>query len=982
MAPRHPRRWRVDFLIALALALFVLLLFYRLLFTNRVLASGDILLYFYPYRDYAADALRHGRVPLWNPYSFLGVPFLANPQSAVLYPLHWPLSWLPVTKQIYWSAAMHAWLLGMGGYLLMRRWGYGAGAGLITGVTLCGSGFYGGLIGHINQMNGAAWLPWLVLIYDASTSLSTSLRFTIQELATVRELQERQSGALDGMVGIGRRFWRARGFYEQVVGLSAVIALMLLAGHTQTAYINLFGLGIWAVALPLARRSVGKVSKLAHPTILWNSRLWWALGERLVLYVGSVVLALWIAAAQLLPTLELSNLGLRSGGLSYAEATSFSLKPLQLLWTLFPSYGLADLGVVFGTSGYTEFVAYVGLIGLLLALLGVWKGAWRGGVEATPRGWLFGLLFVGLGLFLAAGRWNPFYFLLYKFVPGFDLFRTPARWMMLYTMGAAVLAGVGAEWMLSKIGGAGQSEGRWWRQRTWAWTAFLMGLVALDLLLAANALPHTQPTAPEAVAGVRTGPAHLLTDPARARVGPAAMGRFLSMSNTRFDPGDMADLQAIFVDGGDGPFRLDQRAFDQLIVALKEQEILAPNLALLWRVPSVDGFDGGVLPLQRYIHALSLFVPPDQVVPDGRLREQLRQVPSTSLLNFLNIQYVMTDKVRDLWVDDIYYDRQIGAKLDVAQPTTVVNVPQPLEATRLDLIGYLEGDASALRMLAADTAVARVQVHGADTTQTFSIVAGVDWADGALDSPLAASRGAQIALRDVDGGRQEYIVRLAFDAPMTPQEIEVQLTAQFQQDLAALAAVLQAATLVDERTGAFVPLLPSDRGHFQRVHSGDVKIYENLDVLPRAYLVHQSLSATDEQEALALVEEHAAELDRVVILEGAPPFVATAHADDAVEMIAYAPERVELRAHSQEAARLVLSDSYYPGWRAWVDGAETPIYAANYLARGIELPAGDHTVVFAYAPASWRRGVQWSMAGLLIWLGLLFSVAVLQVKFK
>ncbi|MCB0089973.1 MAG: hypothetical protein KDE54_18840, partial [Caldilineaceae bacterium] len=70
------------------------------------------------------------------------------------------------------------------------------------------------------------------------------------------------------------------------------------------------------------------------------------------------------------------------------------------------------------TSGYTEFVAYVGLIGLLLALLGVWKGAWRGGVEATPRGWLFGLLFVGLGLFLAAGRWNPFYFLLYKFVPG------------------------------------------------------------------------------------------------------------------------------------------------------------------------------------------------------------------------------------------------------------------------------------------------------------------------------------------------------------------------------------------------------------------------------------------------------------------------------------------------------------------------------------------------------------------------------------
>ena len=96
-----PARWVVEFLIVgVGLALFVGLLYYRLLFTNRVLASGDILHYFYPYRDYAASALREGRIPLWNPYIFLGAPFLANPQAAALYPLHWPLSWLPVTKQI------------------------------------------------------------------------------------------------------------------------------------------------------------------------------------------------------------------------------------------------------------------------------------------------------------------------------------------------------------------------------------------------------------------------------------------------------------------------------------------------------------------------------------------------------------------------------------------------------------------------------------------------------------------------------------------------------------------------------------------------------------------------------------------------------------------------------------------------------------------------------------------------------------------
>ncbi len=116
-----------------------------------------------------------------------------------------------------------------------------------------------------------------------------------------------------------------------------------------------------------------------------------------------------------------------------AEATSFSLKPLQLPWTLLPTYGLVSLEAIFQTPAYTEFIAYIGVAGLALAALGIWKGAGRRA---------FGLLFAGMGLFLALGRWNPVYFLAaIQVVPGFDLFRAPARWMMLYTVGMAVLAG-------------------------------------------------------------------------------------------------------------------------------------------------------------------------------------------------------------------------------------------------------------------------------------------------------------------------------------------------------------------------------------------------------------------------------------------------------------------------------------------------------------------------------------------------------------
>ncbi|MEZ4636937.1 MAG: hypothetical protein R2856_18610 [Caldilineaceae bacterium] len=157
------RRLLTHLFAALLLAVFVMALFARLLFTDRVLAGGDILLYFYPYRDFAAAALREGRIPLWNPYIFSGAPFLANPQAAVLYPLHWPLSWLPVTKQIYAGAALHAWILGLGGYVLARRWRFGWTPALTVGIVLAGSGFFGGLIGHINQMNAAAWLPWMIV---------------------------------------------------------------------------------------------------------------------------------------------------------------------------------------------------------------------------------------------------------------------------------------------------------------------------------------------------------------------------------------------------------------------------------------------------------------------------------------------------------------------------------------------------------------------------------------------------------------------------------------------------------------------------------------------------------------------------------------------------------------------------------------------------------------------------------------------------
>jgi hypothetical protein len=654
------------------------------------------------------------------------------------------------------------------------------------------------------------------------------------------------------------------------------------------------------------------------------------------IYGVGVGLAVLIAAPQLLPTLELSSRGLRQGGLSYAEASSFSLKPLHLLWTLLPSYGLADLSVVFATLGYTEFVAYVGSLGLLLAAWGAWRS--RG------PAWAGGLLLAGLGLFLAAGRWNPVYYALYWVVPGFDLFRAPARWMMLYTLGMAVLAGLGWAQVTARLG-----------TRLPAYlVAAGIGLLGLDLLLAARALPHTHTTAPQAVYDVRTAPAHLLSDPVRAALHPAAAGRFLSMSAITFDPGDMGDYAAILRDGPDAP--LDSRAFDQLLIALKAQEILAPNLALLWRVPSLDGFDGGVLPLGRYLDLLTLFVPREQLVPDGRLREQVTAVPPADLLALYNVQYVITDKVRDLWFAGVYYDRQIGAMLGPDLTSVTVDAPLPFAATHLHLIAALEEGAAAPAP-ALTVTVAGTLADGTPTTAVLT-VDSAQIAVAALDSPTPD--GAVIAYRDVEGGRQETLLTLPLPAIQTPTALTLTWAGPPAPPL-----TVQAATLVDARTRMFTPLLPSDRGRFRRVHSGDVKIYENLDVLPRAYRVATLLPAADPADALALVAARAFDPRRAAVVEGlpgAPPAQVTADPGTAT-IVSYAPTRVVITTTGVTPGLLVLADGDDPGWRATVDGQSAPILRTNVLARGVQVPAGTQTVEFVYTPVGWMRGLGLGLLG-------------------
>ena len=71
----------------------------------------------------------------------------------------------------------------------------------------------------------------------------------------------------------------------------------------------------------------------------------------------------------------------------------------------------------------------------------------------------------------------------------------------------------------------------------------------------------------------------------------------------------------------------------------------------------------------------------------------------------------------------------------------------------------------------------------------------------------------------------------------------------------------------------------------------------------------------------------------------------------------YEPNVVELAVSAKTDGTVVLSDTYYPGWVARVDGIVTPIYRTDYTLRGIPVESGSHTVILTYEPLSFRLGL-------------------------
>src|SRR5262249_19063484 len=150
--------------------------------------------------------------------------------------------------------------------------------------------------------------------------------------------------------------------------------------------------------------------------------------------------------------------------------------------------------------------------------------------------------------------------------------------------------------------------------------------------------------------------------------------------------------------------------------------------------------------------------------------------------------------------------------------------------------------------------------------------------------------------------------------------------------------IVSKATAYDSTSSAVVPLAQALPDHWRKVYDqNNVQIYENPRRLPRAWLVPKAKVVGEEEELKLIRDEGDQAFDprRLALIEQAPPFK-QAMPDGSfsqppeVRVVNAEANRLVIETKADATAALVVSESYYPGWEATVDGEQAMIYPTDY----------------------------------------------------
>ncbi|MFN8534929.1 MAG: YfhO family protein [Dehalococcoidia bacterium] len=980
-----------DLLATAFLFLLAVIFFQRTIFNGDLFVERDTRVFYFPLQAWFAGRLKLFELPLWSPDIFGGFPVFADGETGMFYPPVFLLSFfLPASQAFIWNVVLHFFFAGVFTYCFCRALGLTRLASVLGGVTFMFSGFLVAQIHHQNLMDSAVWLPLILCFVERAARSSGG----------TRQMNLAFAGAAFG--------FQALAVHVQIPLMSALV----IAVYSTFRWL-LCPIGGSPPRL-LVRHSDWQQGWLRRLTLEEFDRLWAA--ARVV--VGRIFLWGWsglviggvgagLAAVQLLPLYELGTFSRRAGGVDYAFATLHPQTPLNLVTLLFPYFFRGPEAYNWGLWSPWETRLYMGIVPLVLAIVGL--------IACRNRFVYFfgalGLVALWIGMASNAPFFN-LHELLFQ-VPGFNQMRAPGRYALVFSLAVAVLAAHGFSFLETHLrsgwsfrpGGPGAIFSREplptgpWRVPLYAALVFVF-LAAVELLLRLEDLAaQVAARSPEVTKWVETYLAaprmRRLPDEALTadRVWAGLAGAldfngfwmsyslvllFLAVVILFFWLGlrplrrgwQVALLLLVVVDlvfigwqfhptapvrsleAAPGPVRFleSRQASAPGRIFSRPGATTAPNTLAAFSLPELGGYSSlGFTRHEEYTGAL--------------------QVGYPHLLDAFNVRYVVAS---NRFIPMPSYE---ATPFDPARPlVSSTSTSNGSAAIAFQMDGVTSTDLRVVSLLRNSYDIAQgtpvIEARLTDdrgAVQTIRLLAGVHTSENAFDRPdvrpLMKHNKAEVAFefKNPAGGIEglAYYANLSLGRRARVTRVELRNISP-KGDLQIIGA-----SLVDAPTGALRHLTADRAERWRRVYEdADVVILENLQVLPRAYLVPNAIVRTTGKsniDTMNFLAENAFDPRREVLFEpgDSPPNLPTtprAVLPSEVRWEQSTDHVIRLAISTPEEQYLVLADSYYPGWTATIDGIPASIYRANYLMRAVAVPPGQHILEFRFEPASFWTG--------------------------
>jgi hypothetical protein len=873
-----------------------------------------------PKFETAAARFRDFRVPLWDPHQALGRPLLASEAPEVASPIRLPLLVMPSPEM--WDAVLIApfFVAGLFTYLLAKRLGLVRLAAFGAATAFSFSGFFMIFV-NTPHPDYAMMIPVVLYAFELLLERPTPGRMAFAAVA---------------------------------------VALGVLADNPETAVVLLLFGGAYYLA-----RAISRASSEA------DFHFW----PRTLPVALAMTAGVGLTAFAYFPFLELAGyLGFSSlsvhrhgadAGLGLLAQHAHSLISLFVPWFNGPTNSN------FQGTGSNGIRDYVGVVVPTLAFIGLWNRAHMG-----KSGWFFlgsAVLLLAKTYGVPAVNWVGRLPVLNAII--FPQYLAPAIGFSL-----AMLAGLGLD-QISRRGWR-----RWHLALGMIVIASLLGwLVWLNRYLL-DSIPKS----------------HLLFYMA-VGVGLAAVGAAVAMSTRRnwlsvrvalivlialvttelYIPTlpVKGDLGAItresygrYLPVIERPRRYDPFTEPPYVEFLKEdaseyrvfglEYVLYPNASMVYGIDDIRGYTA--LTVDRYFEFIKTFINPSTrqrftgaPLPPLHSEFEPAKYVANPMFDLLNVKYILTPQ----GLPELYDHSLADALMSHTANTSQVR----LQLYRID------GQEEAVLFQHPPSSLSYDLTPSEDSRfLTFRLALDpVVWAPDFGDGVLF-----QVSV--VDGGTEETVFSRWVDPKNDPADRRwidsaVDLSPYLDRPVTLVLSTLPgessnwdwagwgALRLADSPRSALPNLSP---GQFQLVYDDEVEIYLNRHAFPRAFVVYKAEIVPGMDEAIDRMKEEEFDPSQVAVIEAdrPPPELVALEEEKAttgssVEITEYGDNRVKLTVETESAGLLVLSDTYYPGWKAYVDGKRTPIYATDLAFRSVYLEPGEHEVKFVYSPRSFKMGV-------------------------